>query len=64
MAEEGTSTTVASQETKAPRSIVYFDITYGEGTGARPIGRIVIELYNDIVPKTAENFSKPLTVRL
>jgi peptidyl-prolyl isomerase D len=35
-----------------PRPRVYFDVTIG---GA-PAGRIVFELYNDIVPKTAENF--------
>ena len=32
-------------------SYFYFQIA-GEG----PFGRIIIELYNDIVPKTAENF--------
>lgn len=31
---------------------MYFDITIG----GRPAGRIVMQLYNDIVPKTAENF--------
>ena len=35
-----------------PRPRVYFDVTIG----GRPAGRIVFELYNDIVPKTAENF--------
>lgn len=39
-----------SQESK--RSIVYFDI---EENG-KPKGRIVFQLYDDIVPKTAENF--------
>lgn len=34
------------------RSKTYFDISIG-GT---PKGRIVFELYNDVVPKTAENF--------
>ncbi|KAF2201408.1 peptidyl-prolyl cis-trans isomerase 1 [Delitschia confertaspora ATCC 74209] len=39
--------------TDAPkRSRVFFDISIG---GA-PAGRIAFELYNDIVPKTAENF--------
>ncbi|KAI0366530.1 peptidyl-prolyl cis-trans isomerase Cpr7 [Pilatotrama ljubarskyi] len=40
-------TTMASN-----RPLVYFDITIG----GRPAGRIVMQLYNDIVPKTAENF--------
>lgn len=31
---------------------MFFDITIG----GRPAGRIVMQLYNDIVPKTAENF--------
>ena len=34
------------------RPRVFFDVTIG----GRPAGRIVFELYNDIVPKTAENF--------
>ncbi|KAI8988999.1 peptidyl-prolyl cis-trans isomerase Cpr7 [Trametes punicea] len=34
------------------RPIVFFDITIG----GRPAGRIVMQLYNDIVPKTVENF--------
>lgn len=34
------------------RPKVFFDIT----VAGKPIGRIVMELYNDIVPKTAENF--------
>ncbi|KAI0387108.1 cyclophilin-like domain-containing protein [Hypomontagnella monticulosa] len=34
------------------RSYVYFDVTIG----SKPAGRITFELYNDIVPKTAENF--------
>ncbi|KAI1641403.1 cyclophilin-like domain-containing protein [Biscogniauxia mediterranea] len=40
-----------TDETKK-RSLVYFDITIGK----KPAGRITFELYNDIVPKTAENF--------
>ncbi|EGT35378.1 hypothetical protein CAEBREN_24247 [Caenorhabditis brenneri] len=35
-----------------PRTKVFFDITIG----GKKAGRIVMELYNDIVPKTAENF--------
>ncbi|EGO01157.1 hypothetical protein SERLA73DRAFT_179252 [Serpula lacrymans var. lacrymans S7.3] len=34
------------------RTITYFDITIGE----KPAGRIIFSLYNDLVPKTAENF--------
>ena len=34
------------------RPQVFFDVTIG-GT---PAGRITFELYNDVVPKTAENF--------
>jgi peptidylprolyl isomerase len=36
----------------AGRPRVFFDVT----VGGKPIGRIVFELYSDIVPKTAENF--------
>ncbi|KAL2264916.1 hypothetical protein VTJ83DRAFT_7426 [Remersonia thermophila] len=43
---------MATDETKPARSRVFFDIT----VGGQPAGRIVFELYNDIVPKTAENF--------
>ncbi|CAJ0945955.1 unnamed protein product, partial [Mesorhabditis belari] len=35
-----------------PRPQVFFDITIG----GKAVGRVVMELYNDIVPKTAENF--------
>ncbi|KAI9715198.1 MAG: peptidyl-prolyl cis-trans isomerase cpr6 [Chrysothrix sp. TS-e1954] len=41
---------MASQGSK--RSRVYFDISVG---GAN-LGKVVFELYNDVVPKTAENF--------
>jgi peptidylprolyl isomerase len=37
---------------KMARTKVFFDITIQD----KPEGRIVMELYNDIVPKTAENF--------
>ena len=53
MSEDGPSNTTST----SVRSIVYFDIVYDEGENARAIGRIVIQLYDDIVPKTAENFS-------
>ncbi|KAI5467266.1 cyclophilin-like domain-containing protein [Mariannaea sp. PMI_226] len=42
----------AEGETPAERTRVFFDI----GLGGRPVGRITMELYNDLVPKTAENF--------
>ncbi|KAF5313513.1 hypothetical protein D9611_008508 [Ephemerocybe angulata] len=34
------------------RPLVFFDISIGD----KPAGRIVFSLYNDLVPKTAENF--------
>ncbi|KAK7203054.1 peptidyl-prolyl cis-trans isomerase-like protein D [Myxozyma melibiosi] len=34
------------------RSYTYFDVSVGD----KPAGRIVFELYNDVVPKTVENF--------
>ncbi|KAI1501478.1 cyclophilin-like domain-containing protein [Biscogniauxia marginata] len=42
---------MAAEDTKK-RSRVYFDITIGK----KPAGRITFELYDDVVPKTAENF--------
>lgn len=46
---------MATEETTtapAERSRVFFEIYVGD----RKAGRIVMELYNDVVPKTAENF--------
>lgn len=43
---------MSTDEAKQARSRVFFDITIG----GKPAGRITFELYNDIVPKTAENF--------
>lgn len=34
------------------RPIVFFDLTIG----GEPTGRVIFELYADLVPKTAENF--------
>lgn len=42
----------AEGEKPTERPKVFFDISLG----GRPIGRIVMELYSDLVPKTAENF--------
>jgi peptidyl-prolyl isomerase D len=41
-----------TEGTKAARSRVFFDITIG----GKSAGRVTFELYNDVVPKTAENF--------
>ncbi|KXL41990.1 hypothetical protein M433DRAFT_74190 [Acidomyces richmondensis BFW] len=35
-----------------PNPVVFFDITLG----GEPLGRIKMELFNDVVPRTAENF--------
>ena len=35
-----------------PRPRVFFDL-YADST---PLGRVIIELYHDLVPRTAENF--------
>ncbi|CAP25298.1 Protein CBR-CYN-1 [Caenorhabditis briggsae] len=43
----GQSLRFASQRPK-----VFFDVTIGE----EPAGRVTMELFNDVVPKTAENF--------
>src|SRR6516162_859792 len=41
-----------TDEAKKTRSRVYFDIKIGN----QNTGRVTFELYNDVVPKTAENF--------
>jgi peptidyl-prolyl isomerase D len=45
MADEGATPAAAN-------SVVFFDITIGN----KPVGRITMRLYDDLVPKTAENF--------
>ncbi|CDZ98876.1 peptidyl-prolyl cis-trans isomerase [Phaffia rhodozyma] len=48
---------MAANSTSSSRPKVFFDMTIG---GA-PAGRIVFELYSDVVPKTAENFRQLCT---
>jgi Cyclophilin type peptidyl-prolyl cis-trans isomerase/CLD len=45
------SLTMATSE-KVERPYTFFDISIG----GRPTGRIIFQLYSDVVPKTAENF--------
>ena len=40
------------QETKQPNPVVFFDISIG----GIDVGRMKMELFADVVPKTAENF--------
>ena len=42
----------ASEKEKKENPIVFLDISIGN----QPAGRIKIELFADVVPKTAENF--------
>lgn len=43
---------MATDEAKKGHTRVFFDISIG----GKSVGRIIFELYNDLVPKTAENF--------
>lgn len=43
--------------TSQPNPIVFFDITLG----GEPLGRVQMELFADIVPRTAENFRRYCT---
>ena len=43
---------ILSADQCAERSRVFFDISVGH----KAAGRVIFELYNDVVPKTAENF--------
>jgi hypothetical protein len=45
-------TTTAATATNSQRPVTYFDISIA----GEPAGRIIFQLYNDLVPKTAENF--------
>jgi hypothetical protein len=46
------ASTAGMADEKKPNSRVFFDISIGK----KPAGRITMELYDDLVPKTAENF--------
>ena len=41
-----------------PANLVYFDIQLGRYGDATKLGRIVMELKEDVTPKTAENFKQ------
>lgn len=43
---------MATEDSKPARPRVFFDVSIG----GKPAGRIVMELYSDLVPKTVENF--------
>jgi len=49
---------MSKSEAKEQRPLVFFDISVAD----RPVGRIVFSLYNDLVPKTAENFRKLIKI--
>lgn len=49
---ESVCVTVCNFSSKMSRPKVYFDMS----ADSQPVGRIVMELRNDVVPKTAENF--------
>ena len=50
--EEKMSETTTTAKTDSQRPITYFDISIA----GLPAGRVIFQLYNDLVPKTAENF--------
>ena len=43
---------IEEEPTSTSKPLVFFDLTYG----GSPLGRIVMELFDDVVPRTAENF--------
>lgn len=47
-----------SESTTTERKITFFDVSIA----GVPAGRIVVQLYNDLVPKTAENFRPSLSL--
>jgi peptidyl-prolyl isomerase D len=46
------TTTETATATDAQRPVTYFDISIA----GQPAGRVIFQLYNDLVPRTAENF--------
>lgn len=52
VAEMRSNDNISSNDAEASRKRTFFDVTLG----GLPAGRIVFELYSDVVPKTAENF--------
>lgn len=42
----------STSDSQKRNPVVFFDITFG----GQDIGRIKMELFEDVVPKTAENF--------
>lgn len=38
--------------------LVYFDLSLGRYGGGTSLGRVVVELKEDVVPKTAQNFKE------
>ena len=45
-------------EVNGANTMVYFDIQLGRYGDATKLGRIVMELKDDVTPKTAENFKQ------
>ena len=48
---------MAASSSKVQNPVVFFDISIG----GKEVGRIKIELFADVVPKTAENFRQLCT---
>lgn len=52
MSSDTSNVPPASEASEVSRPITFFDITIG----GRPAGRVIFQLYSDLVPRTAENF--------